>query len=80
MLEIKHMTCFYELLRITQQNVFLKRPLQNIHWIVQNITSDKIVKRSETSAQNRKSLRKSGIILQVKILTMWHSYINDEEL
>lgn len=54
--------------------------MQNIHWIVQNITSDKIVKRSETSAQNRKSLRKSGITLQVKILTMWHSYINDEEL
>lgn len=48
--------------------------------MVQNITSDKIVKRSETSAQNRKSLRKSGIILQVKILTMWRSYINDEEL
>lgn len=54
--------------------------MQNIHWIVQNITSDKIVKRSETSAQNRKSLRKSGITLKVKILTMWHSYINDEEL
>lgn len=54
--------------------------MQNIHWMVQNITSDKIVKKSETSAQNRKSLRKSGIILQVKILTMWHSYINDEEL
>lgn len=26
MLEIKHLTCFYELLRIAQQNVFLKRP------------------------------------------------------
>lgn len=34
--------------------------------MVQNITSDKIVKRSETSAQNRKSLRKNDEELENK--------------
>lgn len=41
---------------------------------------DKIVKKFEILVQNRKFLRKSGIIFQVKILMMWYFYINDEEL